>query len=294
MGVGHPLRHQRRRESDAEDRVSRATLDPCVAANGTASFCREGVDTTWVSCSPIIASPQLSLHGRQCFGLAVLWPALRPEEEGLQGSAVVLFTRDLRVHDNPALAAAVERFERVLPLFVLDGGLLSSFGAPNRVAFLLDSLQALRGSLRARGGELALRRGDVVEETVRVARDVQADCVFLSDDVSGYAQEREERLRRGLAGERIELETFPGVTVVPPGELAPAGFEAFRVFTPYWRRWRLEPRRPVLPAPERIVLPTGVVAGKGAGTARARTRRARTGVAAGRRGGRPGASRALA
>jgi len=143
-----------------------------------------------------------------------------------RGSAVVLFTRDLRVHDNPALAAAVERFERVLPLFVLDGGLLRSFGTPNRVAFLLGSLQCLRDSLRARGGELALRRGDVVEETVRAVRDVQAERVFLSEDVSGYAQERERRLRRGLAGERVELETFPGVTVVPPGELAPAGFEA--------------------------------------------------------------------
>lgn len=179
-------------------------------------------------------------------------------EERLQGSGIVLFTRDLRVHDNPALAAAVERFERVLPLFVLDDGLLRSFGTPNRVSFLLDSLRCLDGSLRARGGELALRRGDVIEETVRATRDVRAGRVFLSEDVSAYAQERERRLRRALAGERVGLETFPGVTVVPPGELSPVGSEAFRVFTPYWRRWRVEARRPVLQAPERIVLPGGV------------------------------------
>ena len=35
-------------------------------------------------------------------------------------AVVVLFTRDLRVHDHPALAAAAERAEHVLPLFVLD------------------------------------------------------------------------------------------------------------------------------------------------------------------------------
>ena len=170
---------------------------------------------------------QLPLHGRAVrrVGYSGLL-FVRIWRNVCRGSAVVLFTRDLRVHDNPALAAAVERFERVLPLFVLDGGLLRSFGTPNRVAFLLGSLQCLRDSLRARGGELALRRGDVVEETVRAVRDVQAERVFLSEDVSGYAQERERRLRRGLAGERVELETFPGVTVVPPGELAPAGFEA--------------------------------------------------------------------
>ena len=45
--------------------------------------------------------------------------------------AVVLFTRDLRVHDQPALAAATRAAERVLPLFVLDDGLT---GSPNRTA----------------------------------------------------------------------------------------------------------------------------------------------------------------
>jgi deoxyribodipyrimidine photo-lyase len=33
-------------------------------------------------------------------------------------AAVVLFTRDLRVHDNPALAAAARENECVFPLFV--------------------------------------------------------------------------------------------------------------------------------------------------------------------------------
>ena len=40
--------------------------------------------------------------------------------------AVVLFTRDLRVHDNPALAYAIREAERVLPLFVLDDELLAA------------------------------------------------------------------------------------------------------------------------------------------------------------------------
>jgi deoxyribodipyrimidine photo-lyase len=175
---------------------------------------------------------------------------------------VVLFTRDLRVHDHPALAAALERFERVLPLFVFDEDLLSSSGAPNRVAFLVDALHDLRSSLRDRGGELVIRRGDVVDETLLVAHDVSAEAVFLSEDVSSYAQERERLLASALSGGRIALETFPGVTVVPPGEIAPVAGEAFKVCSPYWRRWRLEPRRPVLAPPARITLPEGVEPGE--------------------------------
>ena len=51
---------------------------------------------------------------------------------------------------------------RVVPLFVFDREVLARFGAPNRVAFLLDALGDLDASLRARGGALVLREGDVV------------------------------------------------------------------------------------------------------------------------------------
>jgi deoxyribodipyrimidine photo-lyase len=177
-------------------------------------------------------------------------------------TAIVLFTRDLRVHDQSALTAAVEAAERVVPLFVLDRAVLARFGAPNRVAFLLDSLHDLAASLRARGGGLVVREGDVVAETMRVANQAGAEAIFVGEDVSGYAQRREVRLRAACAARRLELRVFPGVTVVPPGELAPAGSDHFRVFTPYWRRWRAEPRRPVGRAPRRVALPPRVRRGR--------------------------------
>jgi deoxyribodipyrimidine photo-lyase len=176
-------------------------------------------------------------------------------------TAVVLYSRDLRLHDHPALTAAVERAQRVVPLFVVDDAILAASGAPNRVAFLLDALRDLDARLKARGGGLVVRRGNVVGETVRLALDVGADVVHASGDVSSYAQQRERRLHTALAGLGIGLELFPGVTVVPPGDLAPAGRDHFRVFTPYWRRWRDEPRRDVLPAPARIELPEGIDTG---------------------------------
>jgi deoxyribodipyrimidine photo-lyase len=61
-------------------------------------------------------------------------------------TAIVLFNRDLRVDDNPALFAAA-RAERTVPLFVLDEALLGSrFAAPNRVAFMRESLADLDAS----------------------------------------------------------------------------------------------------------------------------------------------------
>jgi deoxyribodipyrimidine photo-lyase len=165
-------------------------------------------------------------------------------------TALVLYTRDLRVHDHAALSAAVERFDVVVPLFVFDDVLLRDAGTPNRVSFLLDSLHDLRASLRARGGELIVRRGDVVAETVRTAAAAGATTVFVAADVSLYAQRRLERLR-ALLDVRVENT----LTVVAPGEIAPDGRDHYRVFTPYWRRWRDEPRPAVARAPGHVRVP---------------------------------------
>lgn len=168
-------------------------------------------------------------------------------------AAIVLLTRDLRVHDNPALVAAVDAAEAVVPLFVLDDAVLARFGAPNRVAFLLDALRDLDGSLRARGSALVVRRGDAVAETMRLVSETGAGAVFVAEDVSGFAAERERRLRDATSDARAELHLVPGVTVVAPGDVAPtSGGEAFKVFTPYWNRWRDAPRRAVLEAPEAL------------------------------------------
>ena len=162
---------------------------------------------------------------------------------------VVLFTRDLRVHDHPALAEAARCGDQVTPLFVLDDGILGSHVAPNRIAFLLEALADLDRSLLRLGARLVLRRGDVVRETVRVAREVGAAAVFVSEDVSRYARRRESRLASALAAERTELRLFPGVTVVQPQDLAPAGGDHYRVFGAYHRAWRARPRRTVEAAP---------------------------------------------
>jgi deoxyribodipyrimidine photo-lyase len=115
------------------------------------------------------------------------------------GVTVVLFTRDLRVHDNPALAAAVQRSEQVAPLFVLDESLLrADFNRPNRARFLAQSLADLDASLTDRGGRLIVRRGDVVREVLDVVQQVGAQAVHLAGDVSGYARRRADQLLTAL------------------------------------------------------------------------------------------------
>ena len=167
-------------------------------------------------------------------------------------TAIVVFTRDLRLHDNPALHQACVRARQVVPLFVIDPAIAAP---PNRARFLAESLADLRASLRERGADLVLRRGDPAAEVIRLAGAVHATAVYIADDVSHYATARRLKLERECARHRIELTLTPGLTVVPPGELTPAGGGHYRVFTPYWRAWRAAAWRKHCPVPPHIPLP---------------------------------------
>ncbi|NMO57513.1 deoxyribodipyrimidine photo-lyase [Actinoplanes sp. TBRC 11911] len=175
-------------------------------------------------------------------------------------TAIVLFTRDLRVHDNPALAAACANADRVVPLFVLDpalGGL-----SANRNRFLHQSLADLRSTLREKGADLVLRSGDPVAETIRLAGETDATMVGLAADVSTYARKREQRLRAECDRHRIALKLFPGLTVVDPGALKPGGGDSYRVFTPYYRAWHAAEWRDEVVTPRKIPMPQGVSPGR--------------------------------
>src|SRR6202008_1884123 len=94
---------------------------------------------------------------------------------------------------------------------------------PNRARFLAESLADLRTSLRERGADLVLRRGDPAAEGIRLAAQGDATAAYIANAVPPSATARRHKLERECARHRIELTLTPGLTVVPPGELRPAG-----------------------------------------------------------------------
>jgi len=169
---------------------------------------------------------------------------------------LMLFTRDLRTRDLPALHDAAKA-ERVLPLFVIDDDILVHHHSPNRVHVLVDALADLRERLRALGADLVIRRGDWVDQVARLAASHDVRTVHVSEDVSAVARRRLRRLRDALPV-ATELRRHPGITVVPPGSTAPTGGAEWKVFTPYFRNWSSQDWREVLPPPERLRLPDDV------------------------------------
>jgi deoxyribodipyrimidine photo-lyase len=176
---------------------------------------------------------------------------------------VVVFTRDLRVHDHPGLAAAVHGADAVVPAFVLDDAILDSrFAVPNRLGFLAEALADLDASLRDRGAGLVVRRGDWVDEVALLVRDSHASVVHVAADVSRYSVARAARLAEVLRPLGARVEVHDGITVVPAGAVVPDGKDHYAVFTPYHRQWQSVPWREVAPTPRAVPMVKGIARGR--------------------------------
>ncbi|MEY3319284.1 MAG: hypothetical protein RL540_1659, partial [Actinomycetota bacterium] len=78
---------------------------------------------------------------------------------GMGKRDIFWFRRDLRLSDNPALLAAFDEADEVIPLFIMDDEIAERAGAHRR-AYLASSLRALDESI---AGALHIISGDPVE-----------------------------------------------------------------------------------------------------------------------------------
>jgi deoxyribodipyrimidine photo-lyase len=166
---------------------------------------------------------------------------------------IVWLRRDLRLSDQPALTAACEACNEVIPLFVFDDPLLQSqiFGSAC-VNFMLGCLEDLAASLAARGLPLQWRRGEPVEEVVTAAREWKADVVYWNRDYEPGAIERDRAVQQQLAQTGVLVRTFKDHVVFEAEEVRGATGEPLQRYSAYrarwWTRWQAM-KPPVLPIP---------------------------------------------
>jgi deoxyribodipyrimidine photo-lyase len=180
-------------------------------------------------------------------------------------TAIVWFRRDLRVHDHPALRAALAQDDRVVPVFCLDEALLHGRHASGpRTQFMLECLAELDGALRERGSGLLLRRGRPERELAELVRQTSARALHFSSDVTPFARARGERVRSALEGSGVELHGHPGLGVIDElGAPRTQAGKPYTIFTPFHRTWERERRREVLGAPRKLpALPSRLAKGR--------------------------------
>lgn len=152
---------------------------------------------------------------------------------------VVWFRNDLRVHDNPALAAACAGGGAVIALYILDDetpGVRSPGGASRW--WLHHSLLGLERGLSKLSIPLVLRRGaagPALQEVVGLSG-AGGVCWNRRYDPGGIACDT--AIKSSLLDAGVNAESFNGNLLTEPSRVKTGQGSPYRVFTPFWRAAR--------------------------------------------------------
>ena len=143
--------------------------------------------------------------------------------------AIFWFRRDLRLSDNPALLAALDEADEVVPLFILDDE-ISKRAGEHRCAYLANALHALNESLN---GALHIISGDPIEVITAAKKKYKADSIHSAFPFAPYGNELDAKLKKN----GIELTQLGSGYAVAPGRVLKDDGTPYRVYTPFYRAW---------------------------------------------------------
>ncbi|MCE9632094.1 MAG: DNA photolyase family protein [Planctomycetia bacterium] len=166
---------------------------------------------------------------------------------------IVWFRHDLRLDDNPALAAAAARGP-VVPVFIWAPEEEHPWepGAASRW-WLHHSLSALAAALDKAGMPLVVRRGPSLEALRSLVKEHAATHVAWNRRYEPAVIARDTGIKKALAKDGVAAESFNGSLLFEPMHVATKEGRPYQVFTPFWRALlaRDEPVEPVA-APKKM------------------------------------------
>ena len=177
---------------------------------------------------------------------------------GVSGAPALLwFRQDLRLSDNPAMAAALERRSPVIPVFIWAPEEEGAWppGAASRW-WLHYSLASLSAELEKRGSRLIIRRGPTAAALSHLVADSGASAVLWNRRYEPAAVARDREVTSKLRESGTAVGSFNGSLLFEPWTIRNTSEQPFRVFTPFWRACLSKPWAPVCEdAPKRLPSP---------------------------------------
>ncbi len=156
-------------------------------------------------------------------------------------TAIVLFRRDLRLADNPALTAACDAHEGIVPLYIHD---LRGYGTwqPGAATrwWLHHALAALQLSLRRRRADLLIRQGDSLQILADLVRETGATAVYWNRLYEPAATACDTVIEAALREQGVAVHSSNAALWCEPWRIATGQGAPYRVFTPYWRKLRAQ------------------------------------------------------
>lgn len=151
-------------------------------------------------------------------------------------STLVWFRCDLRVADNPALQAAIETGQPILPVFIFDPEADEDWKPGGASQWWLHhALEQLQADLSAIGLSLSLHRGDTANIIRKLIGSNHASHVYWNRRYEPHIIKRDKELKLNLTNNGVRAKSFNAGLLFEPWTIKNKSGKPFQVFTPYWR-----------------------------------------------------------
>lgn len=171
---------------------------------------------------------------------------------------LVWFRSDLRLEDNPALAAAVERASPVIPVFIWSPEEENPWppGAASRW-WLHQSLDHLTERLAQAGSCLVIRKGPTQQALKELLSETKAVAVYWNRRYEPAIIARDAEIKKSIAAAGLDAQSFNSALLFEPWTIRNASQQPFQVFSSFWKTCMKQgpphkpqsaPRRPSAPS----------------------------------------------
>ena len=153
--------------------------------------------------------------------------------------SIVFFQDDLRMRDNPALAAAADRGNPLICLYIWNPD-ASGYARPGAASrwWLHHSLHTLADNLAKAGNTLILKTGHAPEVIAGLVRQLGASHLYWNRACEPTALEEEQKILKLLESTNAQATIFHGNTLVDPSSVQTLAQQPYSVFTPFWKRFQ--------------------------------------------------------
>lgn len=173
--------------------------------------------------------------------------------------AIVWLRNALRLADNPALMAALDAADAVVPVYLREPA--ADRWAPGAASqrWLAHSLGALNATLCERGSALVVRSGAAGATLRALAAECGATAVYADRRFEPGAARADAAVALSLDAAGIEFRALNCALLSEPHEMTTASGGPYKVFTPYYKACLREhhPAAP-LPAPQAVPAPAAM------------------------------------
>lgn len=151
--------------------------------------------------------------------------------------SLFIFRRDLRLHDNTALNAALRMSDEVILAFIFTKEQLehNPYKGNSALQFMIESLEDLNIELGKTGAKLYFfydKPDNIVEKCIK---ELNIQAVFLNADYTPYSIQRDKKIESVCHKHQIDFFSYDDLMLHPIEKVLKKDGNPYTIFTPYFK-----------------------------------------------------------